>query len=727
MSYLPRVFTGNTIWVDDTNGNDATGLTGRQDRQFKTIAAALAVSVPGDMVLVRPGTYAEEGLTVPAGVALVSEGGFHVTVVGDVTATSNIITLSAGSYLQGFQITVPAAAFAGVIHSAGTATVYDLDFRGDGATGLGTGFYKTGTGKTVGGNIRCEGGGLANLLHVDAAVLALDDVHVPQSAGTIDNMILTEGTGRFQGQGVNVGNTNVVDCIHVAGTSTCIIYSPNWFNVPIGGHIAADGVTVTVIGGKVDATVASLLIDPLLTGFGTVLTVSGTTIQPLFSFPAAAITTMQLNATFHQQLTSTRDAESRIVGADFVAGFPELGSGISVGEGSPYTDGMVVLTTDEFAAPGSDGANLTDVSVLAKSISGSTFSFQGLAAGHAIMWCTDREDAAGVALKHWGVELDQVTAAAGGSFIWEIQSAASTWVEIDIMAVSQAEQYRYANNVFLRASSAETLRPGIDDETTWPETTINGVTGRWMRVRIATTVTTAPTFERMKLIPSHTSTNQQGQIATRGLAQWRSELFGVGNIWGEITGGGSKDAQVTVGSGATPAGWIQKIKKGLLDGAGDAVSFQFQLPDGLCTAFPLQFTLIYSLDGVSPVTVAADVILSVLILGAGGILIADSGGSIVPVDRAATAAETFISKAATAITVATDTGAIIGRPLSMTFSPYPIAEYYDGDSVIIYLELDAQGTPAQDLVIWTLLVNGVRFTVGERLCGLAVHVLLAAG
>jgi len=161
-----------------------------------------------------------------------------------------------------------------------------------------------------------------------------------------------------------------------------------------------------------------------------------------------------------------------------------------------------------------------------------------------------------------------------------------------------------------------------------------------------------------------------------------------------------------------PTEWTQKIKKGDLNSNGDSVSFQFQLPDALCTAFPLSFDVIFSLDGGSPITAAPDVILSVLVLGAGGVLIADSGGATVPVARAATAAETFTSKAATAITVATDTGAITGRPLTMTFGPYPITDYYEGDSVIIRLELDADGTPAQDFQLWTMQVSGVRFATG---------------
>jgi len=706
-----------TNWVDKA-GNDGTALPDRADLPYLTIGAALVASSSGDAVMVRPGTYAESGLTVPTGVALIAESGFRVTTVGITAAVADIITLSDGSYLQGFAILVPSTVnLAGVAHAAGTGTVYDLDFKGDGATGLGDGLLKTGAGKIVGGNIRCSLGGMTNLIRVSAAVLALDDVHAPQSAGAIANVILTEGSGRFQGQGVNAGNSNVTDCIHVAGTSTCIVYSPNWFNVPVGGHIVSDGVTVTIVGGRVDATVASLLVDPALTGVGTTLTVAGTTVQPLFSFPSGAITTMALSASFHQESTSTRNAEVRSVGAELTTGFPELGSGLAVGEGSPYSDGQIVLTADSTSSPSSDGGTLTDVSAAAKSKSSSTFTFQGVAAGNSILWCTDRTDAGGTPLKTWGIEIAQSTAAVlgGGSFIWEIQTAANTWVEISPMAVSVASQFRYADAVFLRASSEETIRAGIDDDTTWAATTISGTLGHWLRVRIASTITTAPVFERMRLIPSHVATNARGQIEARGLAQWRSLLYAVGGTYQEVTGSGAKDADVAVGSGGIPTGWNAKLKKGLLDTAADSVSIQFLLPDGICTAFPIRFTLVYSLDGGSPVTAAPDVIFSALVLGVGGVLIADSAGGIDPVARAATAAEVFTSKAATAITVATDTGAVTDRLLSMDFGPYDVSSHYEGDALVCYLELDTQGTPAQDLAIWTLAVSGIRFTTGGRL------------
>ena len=718
------VDTGNTLWVDAVNGNDGTAVSGRQDLQYLTIGAALTASASGDVVLVRPGTYAETGLTIPTGVSLIGQGGFDSTAVGSAAAASHVITLSNGSYLQGFAILIPTtAAFAGVTHSVGTGVIYDLDFQGDGATGAGDGVYKTGAGKIVGGNIRCSLGGMTNLLHVDAAVLALDDVHVPQASGTIANVILTEGTGRFQGQGINAGNSNIVDVLHVAGTSTCIIYSPNFFNVPIGAHIAADGVSVTVTGGRIDATVASLLVDPALAGTGTVVTVAGTTVQPLFSFPASAISVMDLNAAFLQEVTSTRNAESRVVGADFVTGFPELGSGLMVGKGSSYSDGIKVVTTDgteTMVGSVVTGGTQTDVTTSAQSRSGSPLTFQGGGVNNAIYLATSRVDTTGAALKHWGARINQIVAGVGGSYVTEIWDGAA-WVEIGVQATSLVETYRYSNAIFLRAASNEFLQYGIDTDTTWGLATVDGAgtvigPSYWVRWRITTLVTTPPTFETVWLTPSHVMLNGLGRRRALGLALWRKTLIIGGNVFGET--GGVQSGNIVVGTGGLPTGWTQNAPNSRLNQSADAIYTQLVIPEGLCTAFPLEITVVYSVTGSQPVTLAPTGRVSALPVEVQGTLVADPAGGITPIARTLANTETLTAKAALtgAGTVAlTDLATTNNRAISTDFGSFAIDSYYESDLVFIRFELVNDGTPNQDVTVWAIILAGVAFSDGGTL------------
>ena len=305
--------------------------------------------------------------------------------------------------------------------------------------------------------------------------------------------------------------------------------------------------------------------------------------------------------------------------------------------------------------------------------------------------------------------MDQIAAAVlgGGSFIWEIQSAANTWVEVDVMAVSIAEQYRYSNQIFLRAASAETIRPGIDSDTTWPETTINGTLGHWQRVRIASTITTEPTFQRMRLIPSVTAVTAQGAYSAKGLAQWRSTLFGASNMWGE--GGGAQDYTVTVGSGSSAAGetWSNKNKKGRINNSNDFVNFNYIVPGGICTAFPLRFRLLMSSVGAGNV----DMRMSVLPIETLNNLIADSAGGVVPIAR--TSADPYDGNAAQVVDLATFS-TVTDTIQYVEFDGFNISDFYAGDMLAIRVGFDPGGS-ARDVDIWALSIEGVKFTDGEIL------------
>ncbi len=719
---ITAIDTGNTLWVDSVFGADGTALSDRQDLPWLTIGAALTAAVSGDTVRVRSGTYTESGLTVPTGAAMIGDD-FLTTIIDGSGVAGHTVTLSADSYLQNFRIDVPTAAgFAGVTHSVGTASIYDLDLRGNGVAGLGDGIYKTGAGKIVGSNIRCDGGGLGAVCRVDAATLALDAVHVPPSAGTISDVILIEGTGRFQGQGVNIGAPTVVDCLHVAGTGTALIFSPNWADAAIGAHIAADGVDITVVGGLIDPAMASILIDPALTGVGTTITVSGTTVQPLFSFPAAAIVAMDLNATFHQEKTSVRNAESRAVGADLVTGFPELGSGITAGKGSAYSDGIKVVSTDgteTMVGSVVTGGAQTDVTAEAQSRSASALTFQGGGVSNAIYLATSREDSAGAALKHWGALINQIVAGVGGSYVVEIWNGAA-WVAVGVQATSQVETYRYSNDLFLRAASDEFLQYGIDTDTTWGLATVDGAgvaigPSYWVRWRIDTLVTTPPTFELAWLTPSFANINALGRRRALGLALWRKTLIVGGNVFGES--GGVVTGNYPVGSGGIPTGWTQNAPNSELDNTGNAIYTQLILPQGICTAFPLQITIVHSTDGGQPVTLAPTGIVSLLPTAVQGVNVADPAGGLVPIPRTLANTETLTVKPGqtSGPTALMDLATTDNRALSISFGSFDINGYYEGDLVFIRFELDNDGSPNQDVTVWTIVLDGVAFSDGGTL------------
>ena len=698
------VATGNTLWVDADFGDDGTAVSDRQDLPFLTVGAAITASLSGDVIHVRPGVYAESGLTMTAGTVINGES-WQTTSIGSAAAVADILTMGTDCGVNGITVIVPTAAHAGILHTAGTGSVTGINIQGDGATGIGDGISKTGTGKLIGGLIRCETGGLNSYVRVSAGVLALDDVHCPQSAGTIASAVLAEN-GVWQCQGLNVGNTNVVDAIKLAGTATIRVYSPNISNCSNSVHLTSDGPNVTIIGGKISATLRTVWVDSGLTGTGSTVRCLGTVLDPLFDFPPAAAVNTEFVLQFNQQESNTRDSRQRLIGADLALGFPELGSAAWIGKGAPYSAGISVYTTDgteTMVGSVVTGGNQTDVTAEAGSRSASTFAFQALTPNNAIYFGSLRKDAVSTPLKFWGLMLDQVDAGAGGTYAHEIWDGAA-WVQVGVMAVSVAGEYRYADSVYLRSASREMVHFGITASTTWAQSTVGAIASYHARIRILTTVTTAPTWERSRLIESASVVNQIGQRSANGLSKWRSTVSAAGMRW---SGTGTANGQVDMGTGAIS--WVQDLDSAKLNSNGDDAYIHLLLPQGICTAHPLRFRLIYGYDVyVAQPTLQLD---SQRVAVANNI-VADPGGGLVPIAR--TVALTPLTTAVEGVRDSW-TGEVLApnQITRHTTVPLDISAYYEGDLVAMRFTLanDGGGT-GTDILIYGIEIEGVQFTDG---------------
>jgi hypothetical protein len=691
--------TADTLWVDLQYGDDSTAAVGRQDRPFSTIAAAIAASASGDVIQLRPGVYAEEGLILKANTSLLGDS-WQNTIVGSASATSDILKIDS-AYAANITIQVPSASgVRGVVHTAGTSGLYGCNIAGA-PGGSGDGVYKTGTGKLIGGNIRNETGGLNSTFRVDSGVLALDDVHGPATADSVSVFLLAEGTARYQGQGFNCGNPNCTDAVKLLGTSTVLLYSPNIFNVSTAVHIAADGVEFTSTGGKIQAANLTYEVDLSLTGVGTRVESLATVLEPLFSFPPIAADNVDFVLSFTQLRTNTRPARRREIGQDLALGFPEKGSGLYVGKGASYGDGMVAVSSD------SVGGNLTNVTAEAQSLDSSTFTFQGTSAGHCLYFASGRLDASGNPLKHWGAVIKQVAAGVGGEYAFEVWDGAA-WSSVGVLAVGEESGYRYGDDVFLRANSLEDLRYGINSDTPWSPVAVGAFgTYYWVRVRIVTAPSTLPTWERWWLTESTLHVNTGGQITADGTAQWKQTLVGAGNVF--ASGGSTTQGSSTVGTGAGT--WTHNLDNAKLNQNADTINTQFVIPDGVNTAFPVKFRVHYQFAQYSSAPTITGGILGVQ---REGVFVADPSGGLVPIPRteALTSAVTTKAGQTTAIVpTATSTNKI----LVLEYGPYDISDLYAGDLVLFLLELtsDGGGGLATDVQIWAIEVEGTSFSIGD--------------
>ncbi len=712
---LSQIDTSNTAWVDGANGDDGTAIVGRQDLQFATIGAALAAVSSGQAVAVRPGTYAESGLTVAAGVRLVSACGWNVTAITGAAATGTRVTLAGnGASIEGFKVTVPTDAAYGIETTAGageTCSVFFCTFIGQ-AGSVGYGLGQTGAGKTISLELRFASGEAAGLTICSAGVLATQGNHVPDAA-TLGAAWTVTG-GRFQGLDLNCGSSNVTDALRQSG-GVARVFTANWFNATNAIHFTGNAVDCSVQNGEFDSVTLAVLVDPALTLAGGVIRISANH-QPLYSFPPAALDSDFAVSTFQRDSTSL-DSAFDLFGVPLSVGFGEKGVTAALGQGLPYTTGLVALTTDSTATATTDGGNFVDVSTDATSKTGSTFGFQGTAADHTILFCSQRFDSTGAKLKHWGIRMRQVTGAIGGSFSFEIWDGAA-WVKAPLLASSVDEDYRYADQAFLRSSSHEDLHFGIDDSTTWASKTINGTTGFWCRARIISAPSTAPVFEQAKLHPSSSMTSARGVVTALGLAQTRGAVAAGGNIFGES--GTVVTAAQAVGTGGTGESWTHSSPNSLLNSNGDAIYFQFKLPEELNTAHPVTLALSCTFDTGGAVTTWPVGIMSLLCVETSGVKVADPAGGIVPVARTVTNTDALTANAGQFVSQdlqpegATLGGAgIDNQQHRLEFGPFDVSSRYAGDTVYCRFELDASGSPAQDLFATAVALEGVRYASGE--------------
>ena len=723
-----NVTESNLIYVDSTFGNDTTGVVGEISSPYATISAALAAAASTETIVVSEGTYNEANpLNVPAGVKIVSKvgaNGYTNTFVTPTIVLEDVfVLLGDGSAISGLSVETPTAANKAAIRYTGgagtTASATFIGIRGT-AAGVGDGIVvsSTSSGKIISYEIRYQGLNMGDLMKVEGGILATESVHVPNTAlGGGPNHVFSNAPTlgspicRLQCIATNSGNSNVGYVAEIAG-GTSVFYGVNWFNAANGIHLTSNDYDVEVGSGLIDCG-SSVVVDAGLTGVNGRLVISAF-MNNSFSYP----NTWSNSDFVFEFLTKENDpnvpSKAKVIrGADLTVGSTTKPNGATFGRGPVHKQQIVVLTSDNAASAGSDGNNITDVTVAVLSKDSSTFSFQGIAANHCIYFGTEELDSTSAYVKHYGLDIEVLTGdSRDGKYVFEYWSGAA-WVEIGSQSVSSAEGYSYSSDHFWRDSSKEKIFYGIRPSTPISIKEIGGITAYWVRARISVAPTALPQFEQCFLIPqSSLEINNEGIITKLGAAQTAVVTSQGSNIFSE--NGNVTNFIFTMGDGANA--YSHNINNVLLNQVGEGLYWQTAITQGVCTALPIYVELGYSLNNTTATTPAEfDIYLQKI--RTSGTLVADSTGGLLPVQRPEAETTPFTGVGAENPTL------LANQPLPyqdanklhrVRFGPFSIDQFYEGDALALSLEVANLGTPISDISIWGVAIIGYQWTDGIR-------------
>ena len=722
----------NFVYVNKTDGDDATGTIDDPGKPFLTIAAAIAaIPGPGHEIIVSPGTYAENNpLVIPSGCILSSSHG-PMGWLGDTVElqplvnTANLIELSSSSSIEGVTLLGPSSAGASCVMYAGgnatTASTTNVGLKGQvGGQGNGISVESTGSGKIISFEIRFKGGEFKNLMQVTGGILATESVHVPNVAGTnsIESVFYQDTTtnanlSRLQGQACNTGNSNVTNVYRNNG-GTGVFFSLNAFNASNGILLENDSYNVNIYSGLIDTTTA-LTTDASITGASGKLYVNASINTDWhIGNPVWYTSDHFLVYANNKNDSDAPQTALQLQGGDLIVGNVNEAHAAYFGNGTAFskaTYDYVFATSNNTST--TEGNGLVDVSANAlDKDTATTFTFNANAADEAIYFCTTRRDSANNLLKHYGYRLGQMIGdSRDATYAIEIWTG-SAWTEVHVQAVNIDEGYNYATDIFWRGGHTyEYLMFGIVPNDTWILKTINGVNAYWSRIRIVSAPsTTLPTWCQIQGLPDGGfQITKTGKQVFSGTGQFRRALQQCTS--GLSTTGGVLTGTQQVGTGADQ--YTHSLTNGTLDGAGDRFYWNIRIPEGTCSAFPYYIDVAYSVQsGFNAVTKptlgftfhAAEI---------AGMFVADPNGGIAPTARANvdTAAITTDNPQRQESLIPGDAADTI---YNISFGPFYAMDFYEGDLLTMALDYVDDGSSNADLTFWDIAIRSFRWTEGER-------------
>jgi hypothetical protein len=589
-------------------------------------------------------------------------------------------------------------------------------------------------------------------MKVVQGVLALEGIHVPQSQGDVQNVLLITTddptgaaptvAGRAQMVGFNTGKgdngpfglgNGVLNAVKLEGGNTgviptCIIFTTNIFNCVNAVEGQGQYERVELLGGRIENVTYAVKLNLGANAQETIYRINANH-QPNYLYNQLNASLSEFSLNFTQEQTDVFSSSYNVFGADQMSvGFAERGTDLFTGRGAPYTNGMVAFQTDVVATPATgDGTAFTDVTDNLKSRTASTVSFLTNSANETILIGTQRRDVGSNFLRFYGYQILTATGQPNTEIVFEIWDGVN-WLVTNHHNTAKGRSYSYGNTIGWRSNLTEMLRPNIDLNTTWASKNINGVDARWARLRLVTAAGSSPAFEQIKIIDSATDISKDGIPSGLGLAMFRKNISLNGPIWTGQAGGGPSgslgDATQNVGGVYT-----HRTSDSLLV-IGDEAMVQIPIPVGTCTAFPLKLRLDFKFEngGVSPMDIATrpEITVRSTVAKLSGTSIADTSGSLLPTKRSFVDATDLSTATPSANTVElVPEGAIPGSTTydqlvdivhSIDVDTIDVSDFYEEDLILVQIEFTQDDpTTTQGLQLWSLSLLGVSHQDGVEI------------
>jgi len=577
------------IVVDAQGNGDTTSVAAALTRAV----ALMPTTTNGVVIEVTAGTYVEAAaMTIPTGVWVVGAGNPYIQLAAGVTSGS-VFTMNGFSALVGCTV-APAAlnnvvngvslvdtsgiplqslvqqctftnclAAAVALSGPSTLVIQDCTFLSlspafDVLTDVLTGVLVQpgATARVVGGGVRYDGTNRYVGVFVNAAGDC--DVHGSQVIGAVTGLRV-QGTGRLR-----VSDTTIREC------SAGVLVE------------GAGQLTMTAV--EVRDTAAGA------TNYDLDIQDAGATVSANFCVLDTGRVNNPNGVDYRASTMSYKAGDEGLhVKGELHVGTPENPKETALGGGDSYTVGMMVKTstsTDDAAGP------FADVTVAAASGTGSTFTmFAGTAIDNTLYIGGPRQFR-GVKITFGGTVADPaLDATAVALEYWD----GSAWTAVPRMVTNSNapyESYVQTLNVAGQSTSVQ-VRFGLRaaERAMWVAKAIGGDSLFWVRLRVASPLTTVPTIEQIKLHSNRLEVNADGFV----------ERFGAASVVQSL----AWDWGTNEASGQNPAARDFRLSDDLrlgrernnFQGNGvavrDAVGFNFRLPADMDTSQGFRLRIVF--------------------------------------------------------------------------------------------------------------------------------------